>query len=424
MYDNSFVSASMATPSRKSLFRTGILKILSEMKKGYLVLRLPDGQTFAYGDPHSSHHARIRIVRPEFFRKCTLYGDIGFGESYVDGDWETDDITAVISWFLLNIESAPSISGSAARSVGLNLLRAVNRMVHRLRDNTLRGSRKNISDHYDLSNEFFSRFLDPSMTYSAAYFGGRDLTLEEAQKEKYDRLCRMLNISSQDHVLEIGGGWGGFAEHAASTYGCRITSITISEQQCTFARQRIREAGLAHLVDVQLKDYRTLEGQFDKIVSIEMLEAVGDRYFEEYFAACSRVLRPQGLLGLQVITSPDSRYELFRKGVDWIQKHIFPGSLIPSVARLNKAINKTSDLFLHDLKDFGPDYAKTLRLWRERFNGERQAVRRLGFDDRFIRKWNYYLSYCEAAFAMRNISVVQMVYTRPNNQLLSNQAGR
>lgn len=415
MHNSKSVSASVSAPTGRGLFQTSVLEILSGMRKGYLTVKMTDGDVLTFGDPASAHHARIQILNPAFFRKCVLYGDVGFGESYVDGDWETDDITAVIGWFLLNIENAPSVSGSSARTIGLNLLRTVNRITHRLRDNSLRGSRKNISEHYDLSNDFFRTFLDPSMTYSSAYFEEKNITLEEAQKQKYDRLCRMLKIGPNDHVLEIGSGWGGFAIHAASVYGCKVTSITISEQQFSLAKSRVREAGLADRIDIQLRDYRTLEGRFDKIVSIEMLEAVGDRYFEEYFAACNRVLKPNGLLGLQVITSPDSRYDQLRKSVDWIQKHIFPGSLLPSIARLNKAVNRTSELFLLDLKDMGRDYATTLRMWREKFNRERAKVRSLGFNDRFIRKWNYYLSYCEAAFAMRNISVVQMVYTRPNN---------
>lgn len=417
MHNSNIVTAPLAA-TRTSFFQTTVLRILSEMRRGYLTVRMPDGEIITYGDPGSSHRARIHILNPAFFRKCVLYGDIGFGESYVDGDWETDDITAVISWFLLNIDNAPSISGSPARQIGLNLLKTLNRVSHRLRENSVRGSKKNISEHYDLSNNFFRTFLDPSMTYSSAYFKGRDLSLEEAQKEKYDRLCRKLRIGPNDHVLEIGSGWGGFAIHAASTYGCKVTTITISEQQYNLAKQRIRRAGLEDRISIRLQDYRTLEGQFDKVVSIEMLEAVGDRYFEEYFAVCNRVLTPNGLLGLQVITAPDSRYEQLRKGVDWIQKHIFPGSLLPSIGRLNRAANKTSELFLHDLKDLGRDYAATLKIWRDNFNAKLARIQQLGFDERFARKWNYYFSYCESAFAMRNISVVQMVYTRPNNHSL------
>lgn len=405
--------------SEGNLYQRIVLGMLARMDRGSLHLTLPDGSSLRIGDASATHEARIHIVKPEFFKKCVLYGDIGFGESYVDGDWETDDITAVISWMLLNVERLPGLSGSKAQVIGLNVLKVVNRVVHRLRDNTLTGSRKNIEDHYDLSNDFFGTFLDRSMTYSSAYFRTDDLSLEEAQREKYDRLCRQLKIGPSDHVLEIGSGWGGFAIHAASTYGCKVTTVTISEQQYVLAKHRIQEAGLADRVQVRLQDYRLIQGQFDKVVSIEMLEAVGHRYYEDYFSTIDRVLARNGMVGLQVITSPDARYDQMRKGVDWIQKHIFPGSLLPSVARLNQAVNKTSDLFLHDLKDLGRDYARTLKTWRHGFHQELQKVRALGFNERFIRKWNYYLSYCEAAFAMRNISVVQMVYTRPNNPTLS-----
>ncbi|MGF1923419.1 MAG: class I SAM-dependent methyltransferase, partial [Bacteroidia bacterium] len=227
--------------------------------------------------------------------------------------------------------------------------------------------------------------------------------------------CEQLHLKASDHVLEIGSGWGANAIFMAKEYGCKVTSVTISKEQQRLALQRVEEAGLTEQVDIVIKDYRDIQGKFDKIVSVEMLEAVGHRYLETYFAKCAEVLKPNGILAFQVITSPDSRYEQLRKGVDWIQKHIFPGSLLPSVSQLNKAINHTSDLTMVDLKDIGLDYAKTLHLWFETFNQKLTEVKVLGFDERFIRKWNYYLNYCEAAFEMRNINVMQMVYTRPNN---------
>ncbi|HTY59423.1 MAG TPA: cyclopropane-fatty-acyl-phospholipid synthase family protein [Bacteroidota bacterium] len=394
------------------------------MNRGLLFLRLPDGEVLRIGSPDATHVAAMNIMRPEFFTKCILYGDVGFSEAYVDGDWETDDITAVISWFLLNIDNAPTISGSRRKLRIFNLLRTANRIAHRLRDNTLRGSQRNIRAHYDLSNELFSRFLDPGMTYSSAYFSRPQLTLQEAQTEKYDRLCRQLRLQATDRVLEIGSGWGGFAIHAATNYGCHVTTMTISAEQFQYARERIRREGLQDRIDIRLQDYRTMTGTFDKVVSIEMLEAVGHRHLETFFRKCHEVLKKDGLLGMQVIISPDSRYDSLRKGVDWIQKHIFPGSLLPSIARINQAINATGDMFLHDLKDLGLHYERTLRLWRDNFNRNIRGVRDLGFDDRFVRTWNYYLSYCEAAFAMRNISVVQMIYTRPNNALLRRHGGQ
>jgi cyclopropane-fatty-acyl-phospholipid synthase len=258
------------------------------------------------------------------------------------------------------------------------------------------------------------------MTYSCAYFQEPGQSLAVAQIAKYDRLCRQLRLKPGEHVLEIGSGWGGFSCHAVKNYGCRVTTITISEEQFKYAQQLFQREGLADRIEIKLMDYRLLEGQFDKIASIEMLEAVGDAYLETYFAKCAELLKPDGLLGVQMITCPDARYDALRKNVDWIQKHIFPGSLLLSLNRVNGAVSRTGGMMLHDLKDLGLHYAETLKRWRVTFNQNLEPVRKLGFDERFIRKWNYYLCYCEAAFAMRNISVVQAVYTRPNNPNLMN----
>ncbi len=367
------------------------------------------------GNPGSGHTAHIVVTDAAFFKRVVLYGDIGFGEAYVDGLWETENITNVIKWIILNIENAPSVSGNKVKTLGLNLCKWFNRMYHNNRSNSITGSQKNIAEHYDLNNDFFATFLDPSMTYSAAYFKTPDLSLAAAQDEKYRRLCEQLHLKASDHVLEIGSGWGANAIFMAKNYGCKVTSVTISKEQQKLAQQRVAAAGLTDKVDIVIKDYRDIKGTFDKIVSVEMLEAVGHNYLETYFAKCNQVLKPNGILAFQVITSPDSRYDSLRKGVDWIQKHIFPGSLLPSVAQLNKAINNSGELTMVDLKDLGLDYARTLKLWFIEFNHKINEVKALGFDERFIRKWNYYLNYCEAAFAMRNINVMQMVYTRPNN---------
>jgi len=401
--------------NRTSLYRSIVLNLLSHMTQGFMRIELPDGEIRLIGDEHALCKADIRIVRESFFRRCVLFGDVGFGEAYVDGDWETDDITAVIRWFLLNMENAPTLSGSGKKFVPGNFLKALNRMVHRFRVNSVRGSRKNIAEHYDLSNEFFTLFLDETMTYSSAIFSGAEESLKSAQEEKYDRLCRKLKLQPTDHVLEIGSGWGGFALHAAKKYGSRITAVTISKEQYDYAQERIRREKMSDRIEVKLADYRALTGSFDKIVSIEMLEAVGHEYFETYFAKCHELLKRNGILAFQVITCADSRYASLRKGVDWIQKHIFPGSLLPSVSVLNGAINRTGDMMMQHMEEFGLSYARTLAQWRRNFNDRLDQVRKLGFDERFIRKWNYYLSYCEGAFMMRNISVVQMVYTRPNN---------
>ena len=358
---------------------------------------------------------------PDFFKKCVFFGDVGFGEAYVDGDWETDSIKRVISWAILNSVGTSGASGSSQRGAFVNLFEFFNKVRHWLRPNSLRTSRRNIAEHYDLGNDFYRLWLDSSMTYSSAYFTGSGQSLESAQHEKYDALCRNLRLQAADHVLEIGTGWGGFCTHAARKYGCRVTTVTISEQQFTFAKARVEAEGLGHLVDVQLKDYRKIQGSFSKIVSIEMMEALGDRYLETYFAKIHEVLAPHGLVGLQYITVPDNRHAELRRGVDWIQKHIFPGSLLLSIGRVNQALNRTGDLFLHRLEDIGSSYARTLQMWWTRFNASKEALEAMGFGERFVRKWNYYLQYCEAAFESRHISVVQAFYTRPNNPILRDE---
>jgi cyclopropane-fatty-acyl-phospholipid synthase len=395
-----------------------VMQSLRQMTLGCLHLELPDGTRMVIGRSDEKISATVRVTRWSFFKRCVLFGDIGFGEAYMDGDWETDDITKVISWFVLNVESSPAMSGSRAKKFLINLLGWRNRLGHLLNWNSLNTSRRNISFHYDLGNNFYKLFLDPTMTYSSALFTDAAQTLEQAQIAKYDRLCRLLKLQPEDHLLEIGSGWGGFSLHAAKNYGCKITTVTISQEQFKYARELFQRENLSGQVEIKLQDYRKLTGSFDKIVSIEMLEAVGDEYLEIYFAKCHEVLKPGGLLALQMITCPDSRHESFRKNVDWIQKHIFPGSLLLSIHRVNEALRRTGDLFLHDLKDLGLSYAETLKRWRIAFNRNEDAVHALQFDACFIRKWNYYLSYCEAAFAMRNINVVQAIYTRPNNPTL------
>lgn len=404
-----------STGYKPGFYQKQVIKLLENMTLGTLNITFPDGSNKSIGTGVGEITANVKIKDKYFFKRCVLYGDVGFGEAYVAGEWETDSITNVIKWFLLNVENAPGVSGSSMHSAIVNIMKAFNTVRHLRRPNTLNGSRKNISDHYDLNNDFFALFLDPSMTYSSAYFKEDHFDLERAQYEKYDRLCQQLKLKPTDHVLEIGSGWGGNAIHIASRYGCKVTTVTISEEQHKLAQQRVAERNLTEKVNVVVQDYRKVSGQFDKIISIEMLEAVGAEYLEPYFKKCHELLKKNGILGLQVITCPDSRFENLKNGVDWIQKHIFPGSLLPSVGAINDAINKTGDLSLVDLKDMGLHYARTLREWHTRFNSNLNAVRKLGFDDTFIRKWNYYLCYCEAAFAMRNINVMQMIYARPNN---------
>ncbi|MDD5199723.1 MAG: cyclopropane-fatty-acyl-phospholipid synthase [Terrimicrobiaceae bacterium] len=399
-----------------SLFRKLVLGSLKPLQRGALELVLPGGCTQWFGGLDKRLVARIEIRSEGFFRRCVLFGAIGFAESYLDGEWETPDLACVIAFFIVNAEDSGAMTTErGVKSAFLNVFNACNRALHLRRPNSRAKARENIREHYDLSNDFFKLWLDPTMTYSSAVFDPPTLSLEAAQIEKIDRLCRKLQIGPRNHVLEIGTGWGGFAIHAAKTYGCRVTTITISDAQLAEARARVAAAGLADRIDARLEDYRNVRGQFDRVVSIEMIEAVGDRYLDEYFACCHRLLHPRGLLGLQMITCPDRQYRILRDGVDFIQKHIFPGSLLVSQARVTEAIHRTGALNLFDWEDLGPHYAKTLRLWAERFEERREAVRALGFDEWFLRKWRYYLRYCEAAFGTRHISVVQAIYSRPDN---------
>ncbi len=404
--------------SAPGFYEKVVMRLLQSFTRGGLLMTWPDGSRQILGAPNARISAEVKIHHLDFFKHIALFGNIGFGESYVRKEWDTDDLAAVVSWFIVNLNHSHGPSVSSSQPAGFAILKACNRFYHLLRPNSVSMSRRNIAEHYDLGNEFYSLWLDKTMTYSAARFEYADQTLEDAQWSKYEALCQKLQLKSSDHVLEIGCGWGGFCTHAAREHGCRVTAVTISAEQHRFATERVKREGLDHLIEIRLQDYRHITGQFDKIASIEMLEAVGDAYVNGYFKKCHEVLKPQGLLAFQVITVPDCGYKALRKGVDWIQKHIFPGSLLLSIARINSAVNQTGDLSLHGMEDLGSGYAKTLRLWYERFNAKIEEVKALGFDDTFVRKWNFYLQYCEAAFATRNISVVQAVYTRPNNHTL------
>ena len=399
-----------------------VIRLLEKMPCGGLRLEYTDGRLRHFGKPGAPVTAKV-ILRDDagFFKRCAFYGNIGMGEAYTDGLWDTDDIAAVISWFILNVNALQGAESSSSKLPGVNLLNIINWFRHLRRENTVATSRKNIAEHYDLGNEFYQLWLDPSMTYSSARFESAGQSLADAQHAKYDALCRKLKLKPSDKVLEIGCGWGGFARHAARYYGCHITGVTISEAQAAFARQRIIKEGLQDRIEIRIQDYRHITGSYDKIASVEMLEAVGDKYHHSFFAKCAEVLTPAGLLGVQMITVPDCSYRSLKKNVDWIQKHIFPGSLLLSVGRINEVLIKTGDLFMHDLEDLGADYARTLATWHDNFNAARDSVKTLGFDDPFVRSWNYYLKYCEAAFATRNISVVQAIYTRPNNPSLHHQ---
>jgi len=393
-------------------------KVFTPLKLGQLIIQWPDGTQRIYGQEPDGITAEIHVRRHDFFKKCLLYGDVGFGEAYVDGDWDTPDLARVIEWMILNVEHHPTLMADASKNQPVNWFRLFNTWAHKLRDNTLIGSRKNISAHYDLGNDFFKTFLDPSMAYSSGYFTNSKQSLQEAQIAKFDTWCKKLRLKATDRVLEIGCGWGGFAVYAARNYGCHITGITISKEQYDYCQELIIKEGLTDKIKVQFVDYRHVTGLYDKIISIEMIEAVGHKFMPVYFKQIHHLLKRDGVVGLQMILSPDHRYESFRKNVDFIQKHIFPGSLLPSLRTIQQAIHDTGILCVFDYEDISLSYVKTLRLWREEFNHQRTRVEALGFNETFIRKWNYYLSYCEAAFRMRNIAVAQVVLSRPNNYLL------
>jgi cyclopropane-fatty-acyl-phospholipid synthase len=405
------------TPLLEKWAATMLLEAQAEMDIGQLTMHLPDGKTVTFGKGQKPY-AEMTVTSPNFFRRLLLYGHIGFGEAYLDGEWDSPNIANVIAWFIVNYDKSPILEGASKKHVLFNALGLVNRLGHILRPNSVRKSKDNIADHYDLSNDFFKLFLDPSMTYSSGIYSDSITTLESAQHEKFKHMAQKLRLRPGDNVLEIGSGWGAFAMYMAREHGCHVTTITISNAQYTEAKARIEAAGLSSQITLLLKDYREMTGQFDKIVSIEMIEAVGEKYLDTYLQVCTKLLKRDGLLGLQMIISPDSRYSILRDNVDFIQKHIFPGTLLPSLARIKKGLNRAGDLHLFELEDIGLSYAITLRQWLINFEAKLDDVRALGFDERFIRKWRYYLEYCEAAFATRNITDVQAVYTRPNNPCL------
>jgi cyclopropane-fatty-acyl-phospholipid synthase len=398
------------------MFQKIVMAALRASKRGLLEVCLPGGEVLRFGGLGKSPRARMDIHHENFFRRSVVSGPIGFAESYLEGEWTTSDLPAVLAFFVVNAEDSPAFDRPGRpRNPFFGLLSVADRIRHLARPNSRSLSRKNIGDHYDLSNDFFKLWLDPGLTYSSAFFESPESSLGDAQNAKYDRLCRKLAVGPNHHILEIGTGWGGFSLRAASEFGCRITTTTISAEQHAEATDRIARAGLEDRITVLLEDYRDLCGRFDRVVSIEMIEAVGDAYVDSYFQQISRLLVPDGLVGIQAILCPDQRYDILRAGVDFIQKHIFPGSLLMSNARILRATSRTDGLNLHHFEDMGAHYARTLNLWAGAFELQLDAVRDLGFDETFIRKWRYYLAYCEAAFAMRFITVAQLVFTNPGN---------
>lgn len=365
----------------------------SRIRTGCLTLVEPDGRRHVYGDTSSDLRAEIRLHDRAAARRVVMHGEVGAGEAYMDGRWSSPDLAALLSLAALNLESLDLSRGRWHRITQLPRT-----LLHRSRRNTLRGSRRNIAAHYDLGNDFFRLFLDETMTYSSAVFESAEQSLADAQRNKYRLMARGAGLRAGMHVLEIGSGWGGFAMYAAGEIGCRVTSVTISKAQQQLAIERVKAAGLEHLVDIQLRDYREIEGTYDAIVSIEMLEAVGAEYYATFFEACDRALKPGGRLSLQTIAFPDVAYERQRRGANWIQLYIFPGGLLPSLSVIERSLHRTR-LLVSRVTDIAPSYVRTLREWRSRFMGNLDAARAQGFDERFIRMWEYYLAISEAGFA-------------------------
>ena len=355
--------------------------------------------------------SNLHVHNPAFFRHAVLGGSLSVAESYLRGDWDCDDLTAFFRIFVRNIETTAQLDRGWSE-----ISSWVNRIYHRWHANSKSGSRRNIHAHYDLGNDFFRLMLDDTLAYSSGIFLNPTSTLRDASLEKMDRICRKLDLRATDHLLEIGTGWGGLAIHAAKHFGCRVTTTTISQQQFDAARERIDEAGLSDRVTLLLEDYRDLTGKFDKLVSVEMIEAVGHRYQDTYFRQCSELLKPNGTFVLQAIVIPDRRHAQYLKTVDFIQRYVFPGGCLPSVSSILESMSRVTDLRFVHAEDFGTHYAQTLREWRQRFHERLDDVRGLGFPDRFIRMWNYYLSYCEAAFDERFTGVIQIQFDKPRCQ--------
>jgi cyclopropane-fatty-acyl-phospholipid synthase len=383
-----------------------LARLRATWAEGRLDLILPSGECVRLGGAGPAE-ATARVHDDRLFLRLLLRGEMGGGESFVAGEWSSDDLVAVLRVFLRGTAAL------GAESPLTRLAQLPSLVRHRLADNSRDGSARNIHAHYDLGNAFYELFLDSdTLAYSCAHYTDPAMSLADAQRAKLDRLCDLLALSPRDHLVEIGCGWGGMAIHAARTRGCRVTAITISRAQHELASARVAEAGLADRVSIELRDYRMLDGTFDKLVSIEMLEAVGYDHLPEFFATCARVLRPGGRVALQSITMPDDRFEAYRRRVDWMQRYIFPGSCIPSLEVIRRT-SAPAGLSLASADDIGPSYAPTLREWRARFLAQLPAVRALGFDEPFLRTWLMYLAFSEAAFAQRTLGDHQLLFTHP-----------
>ncbi|MDX1296027.1 MAG: cyclopropane-fatty-acyl-phospholipid synthase family protein [Sulfurimonadaceae bacterium] len=391
---------------------------LSRIETGTLHVTYPDNSTMTYGNGEAPR-VSLHIHDSAFFMRLALYGDIGFAESYMDGEFDSDDLASLIKLALLNSKQLEARSEDEKRFSFYNLMPYFNRVKHLMRKNSKTRSQKNISDHYDLSNDFFTLLLDESMMYSGAIFDRPDEPLSAAQRRKIETLAKKLNLKPGSKVLEIGSGWGAMAMHLAKTYRCEVKTLTLSKEQKALCEARFREHDVDGMIEVLLKDYRDMEGTFDAIIAVEMFEAVGREYFDIFFKKCESLLKPSGVLVMQIITMPDQRYEAYCNSTDFIQKYIFPGGHLPSVGKILETTGRHTRLNLQHMEEFTEHYAKTLRIWHDNFNEKIDDVRKLGFDDYFIRMWRMYLAYCEAAFITRNINLVQVAFTRDQNTCLN-----
>lgn len=393
------------------LCRRSVLRQLSQLSRGELVLEESSSRT-RYGEAADLQAADLQAVvhvhDPRFFRQSVLGGTLAVAESYLAGEWDCSDLTAFFRIFLRNAATTNQFDGPLT-----TVRRLANRVYHALNRNSHAGSRRNIHAHYDLGNEFFAIWLDDSWAYSSGIFAASGYSLYDSSLEKFDRVCRKLNLQPDDELLEIGGGWGGFAIHAARHYDCQVTTTTISSEQYQLARQRVDAANLGERVKVLQCDYRDLSGKFDRLASIEMIESVGHRQLGTFFRQCSSLLNEEGSLVLQAIVMPERGYDQYLRSVDFIQRYVFPGGCLPSLAAMLNAAGKHTDLRLVHAEDFAPHYAETLRRWRRNFWDRIEDVRRLGYSERFIRLWHYYLCYCEAAFEERYIGVMQVQFDKP-----------
>lgn len=392
-----------------ALAKRTLLKALSHMQRGRLLIE-DDGQVYEFGEnaDHADIVAHVFIHHTSTYKDILFGGSIGSAEAYMLGSWSSSNLLDVIRLMVLNLEMLNKMDNTRPL-----LSRISSKIMHVMNSNTTTGSRKNISAHYDLGNDFFELFLDPTMMYSSAIYPSEEASLEQASQYKLDTICKKLRLSKDDHLMEIGTGWGGLAIHAAKHYGCRVTTTTISQEQYDYACAAVAREGLQDQITLLLEDYRMLQGSFDKLVSIEMIEAVGHEYYDSYFEKCSSLLKDDGLMLIQAITIADQRYQEAKRSVDFIQRYIFPGGCLPSNEVIAQCIAKKTDMMIVDLHDIGFHYARTLADWRKRFHAQIDTVKQQGFDDVFCRMWEFYLCYCEGGFSERAISTAQFVFAKP-----------